>query len=135
VDPVSNHKPRKNPRNQNHETRTKEETMRKILIGAGLLLGAAELAMAFGIEVPAAAAVMGAALIAASLWTMRGGRVSAAVLGVLCLVELVSVPLIWANQDNPPLGDVLTFLGFGIVSLAGVIACIATLTRRHPAIA
>lgn len=109
--------------------------MRKILIGAGLLLGAAELAMAFVIEVPAAAAVMGVALIAASLWTMRGGRVSAAVLGALCLVELVSVPFIWANQDQPPLGDALTFLFFGVVSLAGVIACVVTLSRRHPAIA
>jgi hypothetical protein len=108
--------------------------MRKILIGAGLLLGAGELAMTFTIEVPAAAAVMGTALITAALWTMRGGRVSAAVLGALCLVELVFVPLIWASQDNPSLDDVLTFLYFGVVSLVGVIACVATLARRHPAV-
>ena len=109
--------------------------MRKILIGAGLLLGAGELAMTFTIEVPVAAAVMGAALIAASLWTMWGGRVSVAVLGALCLVELVFVPLIWASQDSPSLDDVLTFLYFGVVGLVGVIACVATLARRHPVIA
>ncbi len=109
--------------------------MRKVLIGAGLLLGTAELVMAPSIEVPAAAAAMGAALIAASGWVLRGGRVSAAVLGLLCLVELLSVPIIWAAQDQPPLTDVLTFLGFAVVSLAGVTAGVATLSRRHPTIA
>jgi hypothetical protein len=109
--------------------------MRKVLIGAGLLLGTAELVMAPSIEVPAAAAAMGAALIAASGWVLRGGRVSAAVLGALCLVELLSVPIIWAAQDQPSLTDVLTFLGFAVVSLAGVTAGVVTLSRRHPAIA
>lgn len=109
--------------------------MRKILVTAGLLLGAGELAMSFDIEHPPGPALMGVALIAASVWVLRGGRVSAAVLGALCLVELLTVPIIWAAQDQPPLTDVLTFLGFGVVSLAGVIAGVATLSRRHPAIA
>jgi hypothetical protein len=109
--------------------------MRKILIAAGLLLGLGELVMAFGIEVPAGAVAGGIALIAATVWTWRGGRISAAVLGALCLLELVSVPFFWAAEPRPPLADVLTFLYFGAVSLAGVIASITTVTRRDPAIA
>jgi hypothetical protein len=109
--------------------------MRKILIAAGLLLGLGELVMAFGIEVPAGAGAGGIALIAATVWTWRGGRISAAVLGALCLLELVSVPFFWAAEPRPPLADVLTFLYFGAVSLAGVIASITTVTRRHPATA
>ena len=108
--------------------------MRKVLIGAGLLLGIAELVMALSIEVPAAAAAMGAALIAAAVWAMRGGRVSAALLGSLCLFELVTIPIIWAAQDQPSLTDVLTFLGFAVVSLAGVTASVAILSRRRPAV-
>jgi hypothetical protein len=109
--------------------------MRKILIAAGLLLGLAELAMAFDIEVPAASAAMGVALIAASLWTWRGGRIGAAILGVLCLFELVTVPFFWAAESNPSLGAVLIFLYFGVVSLAGVVASVTTVTRRSPAVA
>jgi hypothetical protein len=108
--------------------------MRRILIAAGVLLGIGELIMAFGIEEPAGAAAMGVALIAVTLWTWRGGRISAGVLGVLCLVELVSVPFFWAAESRPALGDVLTFLFFGVVGLAGVVASIGTVSRRRPAI-
>src|SRR4051812_11507587 len=109
--------------------------MLKILVIAGLLLGAGEVAMSFGIENPAGAAVMGVALIAASVWSMRGGRSSAAVLGALCLVELVTVPFFWAAEDQRSVTDILTFLSFGVVALAGVIASVATLFRAHHAIA
>jgi hypothetical protein len=109
--------------------------MRKILIAAGLLLGLGELVMAFGIEDPVPTAVGGVALIAATVWTWRGGRISAGVLAALCLFELVSVPFFWAAESRPPLADVLTFLYFGVVSLAGVIAGIATATRQRPAAA
>jgi hypothetical protein len=108
--------------------------MRKILIAAGLLLGLGELVMAFGIEDPVPTAAGGVALIAATVWTWRGGRISAAVLGALCLFELVSVPFFWAAESRPPLADVLTFLYFGVVSLAGVVASIATASRRRPAV-
>src|SRR5690349_14224403 len=107
--------------------------MRKILIAAGLLLGLGELVMALGIENPVPTVAGGAVLIAATVWTWRGGRISASVLGALCLFELATVPLFWAAESRPPLADVLTFLYFGVVSLAGVIASIATVTRRHPA--
>lgn len=109
--------------------------MRKILIAAGLLLGLGELVMAFGIEDPVPTAAGGVALIAATVWTWRGGRISAAVLGTLCLFELVSIPFFWAADSHPALADVLTFLYFGVVSLAGVIAGIATVSRRRPAAA
>jgi hypothetical protein len=109
--------------------------MRKILIAAGLLLGLGEIVMAFGIEEPVPTAAGGVALIVATVWTWRGGRISAAVLGALCLLELVSVPFFWAAESSPPLTDVLTFLYFGVVSVAGVVASVTTLTRRHPAVA
>jgi hypothetical protein len=50
------------------------------------------------------------------------------------LFELVTVPIIWAAQDRPPLGDVLTFLAIVAVSLARVIASVATLSRRRSAV-
>jgi hypothetical protein len=77
----------------------------------------------------------GIALIAATVWTWRGGRISAAVLGALCLLELISVPFFWAAESRPPLADVLTLLYFGVVSLAGVVASVTTASRRRPAAA
>src|SRR3954451_9688839 len=93
--------------------------MHKLLIAAALLLGLGELLMALNIEEPIPTAAGGVALLAATVWTSRGGRVSAGVLGGLCLLELISVPFFWAAESGPPLCDVLTFLSFGVFGLVG----------------
>ena len=114
--------------------------MRKILIGSGLLLGLGELVSAIPIArqpdgFPAGVIVVGLAFLAVSLWAMRGGRVSAIVLSLLCLFELVADLGIWASKHHPSLGLALSLVGFAAVSLVSIVAGVMTVvTRQRPAL-
>ena len=102
----------------------------RTLMAATVAAGLLELAMAPFIEVPAAAAAIGAIFLLAALWIYRRpGIAPATVLGLAFLVELAAEP----TYERNTVTDWVVQMGFGALSLVGLAAAIGVLVEHQRA--
>ncbi|MDP9260116.1 MAG: hypothetical protein M3Q31_26685 [Actinomycetota bacterium] len=102
----------------------------RTLLAATVAAGLFEVAQAPFIEVPAAPATIGAIFLLAALWIYRRpGIAPAVVLGLAFLVELAGVP----TYERNTVTDWVVQIGFGVLSLVGLVAAIGVLVKHRRA--
>jgi hypothetical protein len=90
---------------------------RRVLCLVALLLALGEIADAFFVSFPAGPAVYAALLLAATLWTRRGGLAGPILLATLFAFEIANAPF-WPRHGA---GDWISSVAYGVVALAGLL--------------
>lgn len=100
----------------------------KYLFAVALVAGLFEAASVFVIEQPLFAAVFAAVFLVCA-WALftRHSRVATLVVGLFLLVDVGGVPF-YAKEG---LGDWLVQIGFGLVGLVGLVACVQVLREQR----
>ena len=98
---------------------------RRVLCLVALLLALGEIADAFFVSFPAGPAVYAALLLAAALWTRRGGLGGPTLLAVLFVFEIANAPF-WPRHGA---GDWISSAAYGVMALAGLLVA-STVIRQ-----